>query len=83
MSVLTGKIEMSCPVRVGQKYKHYKTGTIYIVLAVATHTETEETMIVYRAWKGLHHPVWVRPLGVFRSLAMKDGKAIQRFDLLG
>ena len=83
MSSLTAKHEMFCPVRVGQKYKHYRTGTIYLILAVATHTETDETMIVYRAWKSPHHPVWVRPLGIFTSLAMQDGKAVQRFALVG
>ncbi len=82
MTALTAKLEMHCPVRVGQRYAHYKKGTIYQILAVATHTETEETMIVYRAWKGIHNPVWVRPLGVFTSLVMQEGKAIPRFSLV-
>lgn len=82
MSSLPAKHEMFCPVRVGQRFSHYKTGTIYMVLAVATHTETDETMIVYRAWKGAHHPVWVRPLGVFTSLVMHNGVAVSRFSLV-
>lgn len=81
MSGLPGRSEMYCPVRVGQKYRHYRTGTVYHVLAVAMHTETEETMIVYRAWKDPYSPVWVRPMGVFCSLAMHGGEAVQRFVL--
>lgn len=83
MTFLTAKHEMYCPVRVGQKYRHYKKGTIYLVLAVATHTESDETMIVYRAWKTPHSPVWVRPLGVFISLAMHNGVAVPRFAKVG
>lgn len=82
MTSTSVKHEIFCPVKVGSKYLHYKTGTQYLILAIATHTETEETMIVYRAWRGMHHPVWVRPLGVFTSLAMQEGKAVPRFTLV-
>ena len=81
MSSLTAKIEMFCPVRVGQKYSHYKQKTEYLVLAVAIHTESEETMIVYRDTSSMHNPVWVRPLSSFTSLVMQDGKAIPRFTI--
>lgn len=81
MTSLVAKHEMLCPVRVGQKYLHNKTGHVYAILAVATHTETDETMIVYRGVGSLYNPVWVRPLGVFTSLIMRDGKAVPRFVL--
>ena len=32
MTALTAKLEMHCPVRVGQRYAHYKKGTIYHTL---------------------------------------------------
>lgn len=68
---------MIVEVRRGQVFKHYKGGE-YRVLEVGTHTENEETMIVYRALRG-DPRVWVRPLGVFRSLVMVDGEAVPRF----
>lgn len=81
MTSLTAKLEMFCPVRVGQKYEHYKKKTVYIVLAVATHTEVDETMIVYREVGSMHNPVWVRPASSFTSLVLIDGKAVPRFTL--
>ena len=40
-------------------YRHFK-GSLYHVIAIATHTETEEPMVVYRALYG-DHRVFVRP----------------------
>lgn len=74
---------VSCNVRPGQRYAHYKKGTIYLVLAVAIHTETKETMVVYRSWRKPHTPTYVRPLSVFTSLAMQGAMAVQRFTLVG
>lgn len=67
-------------VRRGQVYRHYK-GSEYRVLEVGTHTETGETMVVYREDRG-DRVVWVRPLGIFSSLVMQDGEAVPRFSLL-
>ena len=41
------------------KYRHYK-GNEYEVLEIAHHSETLETMVVYRALYGKRE-VWVRP----------------------
>ena len=46
-------------------YKHYK-GNIYKVIATATHTETGESMVVYRA---VDNPdkIWVRPESMWQE----------------
>lgn len=44
-------------------YRHFK-GNLYHVLAIATHTETEEQMVVYRALYG-EKRVFVRPYAMF------------------
>ena len=46
-------------------YRHFKGG-IYEVLEIATHSETMEKMVVYRALYG-ERGVWVRPLEMFLS----------------
>jgi len=49
--------------KTGERYRHFK-GKEYEIVAVATHAETEETMVVYRALYG-DNAVYVRPLGSF------------------
>lgn len=46
----------------GQRYRHFKGG-IYTILAVATHSETLEDMVVYRSDE--NGSVWVRPKAMF------------------
>ncbi len=60
------------------KYRHFKGGE-YEVLAVATHSETQEPMVVYRplyndsGW-------WVRPLAMFVESVKHEGREVRRFD---
>ena len=49
----------------GERYRHFK-GKEYQILAVATHTETRERVVVYQALYG-DYSVWVRPLTMFLS----------------
>lgn len=58
-------------------YRHYK-GNLYDVLDTATHSETEETLVVYRALYGAGG-LWVRPLAMFRETVELDGKRVPRF----
>lgn len=46
-------------------YRHFK-GNLYLVLYIATHTETQEQMVVYRALYG-ELEVYVRPYDMFAS----------------
>ena len=49
----------------GKKYKHFK-GRDYEVLAIATHSETSEKYVVYKALYGSEE-IYVRPYKMFAS----------------
>ncbi|MDD3242356.1 MAG: DUF1653 domain-containing protein [Eubacteriales bacterium] len=59
------------------RYRHYK-GNEYEVLCMARHSETLETMVVYRALYGAGE-IWVRPASMWSESVEKDGKQIPRF----
>jgi hypothetical protein len=59
------------------RYRHFK-GNEYEVLAVATHSETREPYVVYRALYG-ERGVWVRPASMWNELVTRDGKTMPRF----
>ncbi|WP_237058950.1 DUF1653 domain-containing protein [Microbulbifer sediminum] len=61
-------------------YRHYK-GPLYEVMEVATHSETGEQLVVYRALYG-EYGVWVRPLGMFAETIDKGGDTVPRFALV-
>ena len=52
-------------IKINGIYKHFK-GDYYLVLDVATYTETGELCVVYRALYG-DNLLWVRPLSMFLS----------------
>ena len=63
------------------RYRHFKGGE-YEVLAIATHSETHERVVVYRplytdgGW-------WVRPLDMFLETVTHEGRTIPRFTRIG
>lgn len=59
------------------RYRHFK-GNEYEVLYLATHSETMEPMVVYRALYG-EGGVWVRPASMWNEEIIRDGKQIRRF----
>ena len=61
-------------------YQHYK-GARYRVLGEATHSETEEVLVIYRALYG-EHGLWVRPLTMFIEHVDIDGRLQPRFALV-
>lgn len=58
-------------------YQHYK-GNQYEVTDIATHSETEEEHVIYRALYG-EHGLWIRPLAMFNEQVEVNGKTIPRF----
>ena len=67
------------------KYRHYN-GNLYLVTALARHSETLEEMVVYQ---GLYesvefgrNPVWTRPLKSFLEPVEVDGRIVPRFQFL-
>tara|TARA_B110000211_G_scaffold146683_1_gene167195 strand:- start:427 stop:651 length:225 start_codon:yes stop_codon:yes gene_type:complete len=62
-------------------YQHYK-GPQYKVIHVATHSETEEQLVIYQALYG-EFGIWARPLSMFLETVEKRGETIPRFAYLG
>lgn len=63
------------------KYRHFK-GNEYEVLFVAKHSETLESMVVYRALYG-EGGVWVRPAAMWDEIIERDGVKFKRFTYIG
>lgn len=61
-------------------YRHYK-GNLYQVLHTAQHSETEESLVVYRCLYG-EYDVWVRPLAMFTETIEVNDKEVPRFELI-
>lgn len=62
------------------KYRHYK-GKEYRVIALATHSESLEPMVVYQALYG-ERGIWVRPAYMWNELVEADGVKQLRFTLI-
>lgn len=58
-------------------YRHFK-GKKYQVLYLATHSETREPMVVYRALYG-EYGIWVRPASMWAEHVERDGYSGPRF----
>ena len=63
------------------KYRHFKGGE-YEVLGVATHSETLETLVVYKPLYGDMN-TWVRPIEMFFDKKEHEGKQLARFTYIG
>lgn len=61
-------------------YKHYK-GNEYRVLAIASHSETLEKMVVYQALYG-DYGIWVRPISMWNEIVDVNGVETPRFKFL-
>ncbi|WP_461205821.1 DUF1653 domain-containing protein [Clostridium sp. DL1XJH146] len=64
-------------IKEGKKYRHFK-GNMYLVLYVATHSETGEKLVVYQPQYG-EKGIWVRPLDMFLEQVEVDGIMVNRF----
>ena len=63
------------------KYRHFK-GKEYELIGLATHSETMETMVVYRALYG-EQGLWVRPAAMWTEIVERDGYYGPRFQYIG
>jgi hypothetical protein len=59
------------------KYRHYKGG-LYDVVGTVRHSETLESMTLYRALYG-QMGLWVRPAAMFNGELLVDGVQSKRF----
>lgn len=59
------------------RYRHFK-GNLYEVIAIATHSESLEPMVVYRALYG-DGGTWVRPASMWNETVERDGRTVKRF----
>lgn len=56
-------------------YRHFKGGR-YEVVGTAKHSETEESLVVYRASDG---SLWVRPEAMWSETVEHEGATVPRF----
>ena len=63
------------------RYRHFK-GNEYEVLGMATHSETFEPMVIYRALYGTHN-LWVRPASMWNEMVTRDSVTRRRFTYIG
>ena len=63
------------------RYRHFK-GREYRLLAVATHSESQEPMVVYQALYG-DQGLWVRPAAMWNEQIDREGYQGPRFVYIG
>ena len=61
-------------------YRHYK-GNLYEVIDEVRHSETQESLVLYRALYG-EKGLWVRPLTMFEAFVNVQAIRVQRFTYL-
>ncbi len=61
-------------------YKHFK-GNMYEVMHIATHSETREKFVVYRALYG-DYGVFIRPFDMFLEEVEANGEKVKRFQFI-
>lgn len=67
-------------IKVGQIYKHYK-GCCYEVMGFATHSETNEAMVLYRRADMSEPRIWARPQKMWLEKVIVDKVEVLRFTL--
>ena len=62
-------------------YRHYKN-RLYLVIDCATHTETDEELVIYRALYG-ERRLFARPRAMFLETVTIEGRRVARFEYVG
>ena len=63
-------------------YRHYK-GKYYELIDTAIHSETLETLVIYRALYG-ERKLWARPCEMWeQNVSDIDGRTVKRFEYVG
>lgn len=63
----------------GQRYQHYKTGNVYLVVAVGLNEPDLEPLVHYRITDDEYAIVWTRCLDVFCGRALLGDAFVSRF----
>ena len=61
------------------RYRHYKRNDEYTVIATVRHSETDETLVLYRAEYGKKE-LWVRPIDDFCEWVNVGDLKVRRFE---
>ena len=61
-------------------YRHNKKGQLYEVLGVALHTETNDSLVIYRPLHASEYEFFVRPYAMFVEEVEINGKKQPRFE---
>ena len=64
----------------GATYKHYK-GNFYKIIAIAKHSETNESLVIYEALYD-EHKIWARPIEMWNDIIELNGEKFKRFELV-
>jgi hypothetical protein len=72
--------EHTASVRIAAKYQHYRTKSVYTVLAIARHSETDELLVIYQLSNQQESEVWARPQAMFTEMVTnEEGIRVSRF----
>ena len=63
----------------GGVFRHYKTAQDYEVVGVALHTESEESLVIYRPLYESDHKLFARPYHMFVGEVEVDNEKVYRF----
>jgi hypothetical protein len=68
------------------KYRHFRNGKLYEVIAQGIHSETREEMIIYKSLYDCEQygkdQIWIRPKAMFFEHVVHNGKTVPRFEKL-
>ena len=68
---------------IGGKYRHYRNKLLYEVICIATHTESNEELVIYEALyddtlRG-YGGIWAKPVSMFCETVQVGEQVVPRF----